>query len=401
MALSFDNLKTKLKASAKAGTKTASRALLQRGGLLTLGAAPVVRRNLKVEATWSALLSDPPINHSDPNNWRKGSDVRPSSFPFCPRRYAFDKLGLTAVDTFDVGSCFYTEVGKAVHYVAQNAIARTGRLWGYWKCARPTCGRVFSQDASFYPADKQCPKCQADLFEYEEMALEDEEIGLRGHTDGVIVYKDYSAILEVKTSDDEKVQKLKGMSDADITLLFQTEAPWYGYWHQAATYATMFRLLNPTMPPMREVQYLVFSRNSPKNVVAFSLPVPPDNQWWFEIRARIATAQRARDLKILPEGFAQNENDLNSLPSCRWCSYRDVCLKPENRLVYTADARYDTDAKKTLDQVLQKERTSMGGIIQGDVVESTDVFVPPNAPAPAPKKDEDENKKKEEQPTKD
>lgn len=400
MTLSFDNLKTKLKASAKAGTKIASKALLQRGGLLTLGEAPQVRRNLKVEQTWSVLLSDPPINYSDPNNWRKPADVRPSSFPFCPRKYAFEKLGLVQPDTFDVSSCFYTEVGKAVHYVAQNAIARTGRLWGYWKCARPSCGRVFDQNPSFYPTDKQCPKCQANLFEYEEMALEDEEIGLRGHTDGVIVYKNYSAILEVKTSDDEKVRKMKGMSDADVTLLFQTEAPWYGYWHQAATYASMFRILNPTMPPMREVQYLVFSRNSPKDCVSFSLPVPEDNHWWYEIRARIVMAQRARDMKLLPEGFAQTENELNSLPSCRWCQYREVCLKPEQRLVYTADARYDTKAKETLVHILKKERQAMGTIIQGDVVESTDVFVP-KAPKPEEKKDEPKKDEKKEESKKD
>src|SRR5690348_13583808 len=107
--------------------------------MIKLGVPPSLRRNKRVEDTWNALLADPPVSHSDPNNWRKAADVRPSSFPFCPRRYVLDKLGLTVPDDFSVSSCFYTEIGKAVHYVAQNALARTGRLWGFWSCARPSC----------------------------------------------------------------------------------------------------------------------------------------------------------------------------------------------------------------------------------------------------------------------
>ena len=340
---------------------TSSRlAMLKNEGMLHLGLSPKVRRDEKIEQTWKALLTDPPINHSDTNNWREGADVRPSSFPFCPRKYVMERLGLTMPSDFDVKSCFYTEVGKAVHYVGQNALARTGRLWGFWACARPSCKALWKDKAepSFYPEGEVCAKCEANVFEYEEMQLRDDDLGLRGHTDGVLVFKRHSSVLEIKTSDDTKVEDMKNMSDAELAILYRTESPWYGYWHQASTYASLVReKYGHLLPPMREVNYLIYSRNSPLNVVAFTLEVPEDDSWWKEIRARIKMAQRARKLTILPVGFAESKGDIDSLPSCRWCTYKEVCLEPGRRIRYAADALYDNDAREALDKVLNRERT--------------------------------------------
>lgn len=314
---------------------------------------------MKIEQTWTKLLADPPINHSDPNQWRKAADVRPSSFPFCPRRYVMMRLGLEMPDNFAVESCYYTEVGKAVHYVAQNALAQTGRLWGFWNCARPVCGKQLNTDKpSFFPEGKTCPACQSAKFEYHEVRLVDEEIGLAGHTDGVFVFKKHASILEIKTSDDDKVKGLKSLSDAELAVLFQTEAPWYGYWHQASTYAALVReRYGHLLPPLTQVDYLIFSRNSPKNMVAFSLDVPADNSWWAELRARIVVAQRAKHLKILPEGFAHSQSEVMSLPTCKYCTHADVCLSPQGKLRFTADALHDKNAKRTLDGFLEEERS--------------------------------------------
>ena len=118
-------------------------AAVSKNEMMRLGTHPVLTRNSLMEKTWKMLLSDPPVAHSDPNQWRSAADVRPSSFPFCGRRYVMERLGLTVPSDFRVESNFYTEVGKAVHYVAQNAIARTGRLWGFswqrlsWPCSYP------------------------------------------------------------------------------------------------------------------------------------------------------------------------------------------------------------------------------------------------------------------------
>lgn len=329
----------------------------QKSELIPIGSAPILTRNTKIEQTWMALLSDPPISHSDPNQWRKAADVRPSSFPFCPRRYVMERLGLVMESTFDVGACFYTEIGKAVHYVAQNALARTGRLWGFWKCARPGCGEQWSEDPSFFPEYEECRACRSPKFEYHEMRLTDERIHLAGHTDGVLVFKKHSSLLEIKSAGDDKVRALQQMSATDLVTLFQSEAPWYGYWHQASTYASLIReKYGREIPPVTRVDYMIFSRDSPKVMAAISLEVPSDNSWWAEIRARIVMAQKARKLQVLPVGFAKTTADIAALPPCKYCSHKDVCLQPQGHLRFTSDALYDNDSKQTLDGVLNQER---------------------------------------------
>jgi hypothetical protein len=339
------------------GGLVAAKALLNKEGLLKLGPRPQVARSKKFEDTWKILLSDPPICHSDPNNWREPADVRPSSFPFCPRRYVMERLGLVMPSTFDVESNFYTEIGKAVHYVAQNALARTGRLWGFWSCARPSCKKRMDGPPTFLPEKKRCVHCDSNLWEYEELRVEVPEVGLRGHTDGVLVFKKHSDLLEVKTAAEEKVLKMRAMSDEMLTLMFQTETPWYGYWHQATTYASLISQLYPELPPVTGVQYMIFSRNSPKIMAAFTIPVAAEAPWWKEIRARIVMAQLARKQEVLPMGFAETQMDISSLPTCKWCTHKDVCLKPSGKVRYAADALYDTKQREALNQVLEKERT--------------------------------------------
>jgi len=354
----------------KNSNAASSLALLERcrkNDLIPIGPRPKLSRNVKMEKTWKALLADPPVSYSDPNQWRKSADVRPSSFPFCPRRYVMERLGLRMPSDFAVESNYYTEIGKAVHYVIQNAFARTGRLWGFWLCARPTCqdriqGKPLSSVPGFYPTDKRCPTCKADRFEYEELVISDPKIGLRGHTDGVIVFKTFSVVLEVKTAGDDKVEKLLSMTDEEVSAAFESETPWYGYWHQAASYASLLRLKYPSLPPIKRVDYFIASRDSPGKVASFSLPVPEDNSWWGEIRCRILMAQKARDLQILPRGFASNEADIASLPTCRWCSHKEVCLKPEGNVAYTSDALYDTAAHSNLEDILTQERAAWAAL---------------------------------------
>jgi hypothetical protein len=363
MTKGLKGIKAQVKGYRDDGSKAALTALAERAmrneDFVGLGSAPpVIERNAKLESVWKDLLSDDPIDYSDPNKWREAADVRPSSFPFCPRKYVMERLGLRMPSDFRVESNFYTEIGKAVHYVAQNAIARTGKLWGFWSCPNPNCKnpdprKFVSKKPSFLP--ESCKFCGFDKLAYEEIRLEYPEVGLRGHTDGIIVYKNYSSILEIKTSGDEKVTRLKSSSDEHVRLLFQTEAPWYGYLHQASTYASLANLTFPQIPEVKYVDYLIFSRDNPKNVASFRLSVP-DMDWWREIRARIIMAQEARQLLILPLGFAKDQEDIGVLPSCKWCQHKDVCMNPGGKIKYSADALYSIEARQALDEVLTKER---------------------------------------------
>jgi hypothetical protein len=338
------------------------RKAVARQPMFSLGEAPTLSRHNDLEKVWKDVLSDPPVAHSDPNMWRASADVRPSSFPFCGRKYVMERLGLEMPSDFVVQSSYYTEVGKAVHYVVQNALARTGKLWGFWLCARPTCEhriqrQFYSTTPGFMPGkDAKCPNCGASRFEYEELVIADPRTGLRGHVDGVLVHTGYSSVLEVKTAGDKKVKEMKKASPAEVSARFRSESPWYGYWHQASTYAALLRWKYFSLPPILYVDYLIHSRDDPENAVSFRLPVPEDNSWWGEIRTRILTAQEALKLEIIPMGFAKSQSELEILPTCKWCSHNEVCLDPTGKLECEADALTDKAAHEQLVQIQRKEK---------------------------------------------
>lgn len=306
---------------------------------------PSARRNTVLEALWDKMLTGPNICHSDPNQWRKPALVRPSSFPFCPRFFAMRELGAIIPDDFTTRSNFFTEIGKGVHYVLQNGLAQSGKLWGRWKCARPGCGEM-RKGLSLFPRDKKCKACGADKWEYEELTVAAPEIGLRGHVDGVLVWEEgdthYQSILEVKTADHDKVAGLKKLGGQDISQLFATEAPWYGYGHQARTYATLLREAYPEiLDNIRFVDYFIQSRNDPDTYVSFRMNAgEPEDQWWVEIRRRIVAAQAAVANRVLPVGFARNEKELSELPSCSFCEMKKDCLKPPKEVDYVSDELY-------------------------------------------------------------
>lgn len=316
-------------------------------GLTTLGGTPIVDRNPNLEALWGKVLPTESVGYSDPNRWRPKADVRTSSFPFCPRLYVMERLGLAEKEMFDMKSNMYAEIGKAIHYVLQNGLAKTGRLWGRWSCANPECKR-WRKSNSTYPEGKVCKYCKKNhcmttgrpLWEYEEVRYEDEAIGFRGHTDGILVFKNYSSTLEVKSAGDKKVTMLKGLSPDALVNIFTSEVPWYGYLHQALSYAAFANqeYAKPGLiPPMKYVDFFVQSRDDPFNYVALRVEVPQD-LWWNEIRRRVVLAQKALSLRIFPVGFARTNSDLATNPACMYCHGRQKCFSAATLVKNNGDA---------------------------------------------------------------
>lgn len=373
--------------------KSASPVMLPTSPLMSLGAKPTAARNAKFEALWGDMLSDPPVAYGDPNNFRTNPpDVRPSGGAFCPRAYCFERLGAKKPNDFTVKSNFYTEIGKALHYVVQNAMARSGVLWGLWECARPGCKALHNQDPGFWPNDAVCEKCKNNTWEYRELAVEVPEIGLKGHTDGILIKKTHSSVLEIKTAGVEKVERLKTLSDAQLSHMFSTETPWYGYMNQAVTYATLCQRKFNLSPAIDRVDFLILARDTPDVYAAFTLPVP-DSQWWDEIERRIKRAQRARELKILPLGFAEDEAGIKNLPTCRWCAHAKYCLSG-NKVKAFLDERVKPDTVASLLDDDDTEEYSMGTVITGDYVDQTAVKAPA-VPAEPKLETEEERKKRE------
>jgi hypothetical protein len=303
---------------------------------------------------WKKALTGPNICYSDPNQWRTKDQipkVRPSSFPFCPRFHVLKELGAPIPDDFTVRSNVYTEIGKAMHFVVQNGLALSGRLWGFWKCSRPGCAKLFDDEPTTWPGpEAECPSCNAvGKYEYIELAVKDPTIDLRGHVDGILLFKDYQSVLEVKTSSDEKVLKMKGVSAATASEMFCTEAPWYGYWHQASSYATLLRKKYPdVLTNLKYVDYIICSRDNPDNFVTFRLDVPATDEWYTSIVAKVHRANRAQLLNIIPVGYAKKESDINDLPTCRWCKLKEHCMTPQ-KLVTATDELKDPTATEKID----------------------------------------------------
>jgi hypothetical protein len=287
-----------------------------------------VRHSEKFAAIHGQLLDDPSVAHSDWNKWNKHPpDVRPSSFPFCPRRYVFKKLGPKEEDDkFTVRGNFYTEIGKSLHAVTQNAWARTGHLFGYWTCARPTCGKLWSKSPSFLPASDKCKTCGCGLFNYHELELADNALGLVMHTDGILIYPNRQLIFEVKTAADSKVKYLKMQQPDVLEDLFATTAPWYGYWHQASTYAShAIRAFPEALTKLDRILFLIESRDDPNNYATVLVDVLDDI--WLGIRADIVAAKYAAKKSILPIGLAKKATVIDKTPGCRWCDYKEFCLE--------------------------------------------------------------------------
>lgn len=271
-----------------------------------------------------------------------------------------ERLGMKAEDDFKVLNNHYTEVGKAIHYVVQNAWGRSN-LWGLWMCARPSCpdrqkNRPRSTIPGFYPEETECKACGSKKWEYEELTIYDPKIGLRGHVDGVLLYEDWASILEVKTVGDEKLAKLKKTSKADMAKMFFAMSPWYGYWHQASTYATLVQKRYRNLPPIKQVDFFIQSRDNPKNFVVFTVPIPQDHSWYGEIRSRVLMAKEALEYGCIPRGYGSTKEELDDLPTCTWCKFKDGCLKPEEHIEFEIDALHDDEVHSELVTIQKQEK---------------------------------------------
>lgn len=314
-----------------------------------------VQHDHEFSKTFAKLLDGPTVNYSDWNLWNpKPPDVRPSSFPFCARRHIGQQLGPGEDSDFTVRSCFFTGQGTAIHAVSQNAIARTGQLFGFWTCARPSCEKLFSKEPGFLPAlrKKRCKHCDSEFFNYHEIEMADESLGLVMHTDGILIAEDHQATLEIKSAADDKVTFLKHQSQSTLEDLFATTSPWFGYWHQASTYGSHAEKAYPKLlTNLTHILFHIQSRDKPHNFV--NIRVNLLRKVWRNIRADVRMAQYAKEKRILPMPIVKSETEIKTNPACKYCMYKEDCFSPKLGDDYVdcrTDALFDKKARKQLQQ---------------------------------------------------
>jgi hypothetical protein len=182
--------------------------------------------------------------------------------------------------------------------------------------------------------------------------MADPALGLVMHTDGLLVYPKRQLILEIKTAADSKVNYLKAQPPSVLEDLFSTTVPWYGYWHQASTYAAHARYAFKDLKNLNDILFVVQSRDNPDNFATIEVGVIEDI--WLEIRADITMARYALQKGILPRGLAKSEEDMKTNPACRWCDHKKTCLE-EFGDGYV-DVKYDALFSKTSHEKLKKFR---------------------------------------------
>lgn len=230
---------------------------------------------------------------------RRPLEVRASGLPFCPRRYAIDRLIGTPVEKLGYFGQVIMDEGTALHAVTQRYLAVSGMLWGDWHC--PSCNLY--QRRKMGPVF--CSECSKPMV-YEELVLE-HPCGLTGHCDGVL--PKYRAVLEIKGT--------------DWSALSRMTAPIWYHVYQASCYVFMANEnygLN-----LDKIAFLYVDRGRPSNRKMF-IKKPLKNIYRMTIED-IEAAKQAVSLCIIPQ-----ERMCEDLREGRqnYCNYADICFSSDH-----------------------------------------------------------------------
>lgn len=171
------------------------------------------------------------------NDKSRGYDYfHPSAFGNCLRKISFQHYGIQKDYHTEPRGYRIFDAGHAHHYRMQSHFAQMGILRGYWKCR--ICNKVHGTDdriGIFCPEDCDCKEAirktnpdfsgldrkGLDLFEYEEILLQDKETNFKGHCDGIIeLVKDNPKeryVIDFKTVKAEKFAFLKEPDSVYVT----------------------------------------------------------------------------------------------------------------------------------------------------------------------------------------
>lgn len=131
-----------------------------------------------------------------------------SNFPYCVREHFIytylpeDKRPLEGNGFY---KDFFTNQGKIIHTVIQNALGRANLILGDWVCANDRCN-----NRDVIKMQVGAPKCSScnNFMSYQELSLNRDLFnGMGGFIDGLL--PSYNAILEIKTKSKYALEKLK------------------------------------------------------------------------------------------------------------------------------------------------------------------------------------------------
>jgi hypothetical protein len=139
----------------------------------------------------------------------RAPSIRASGVPFCPRKFLFSYTAyLDSGSYWDAKGDFFCDIGTAVHNVIQKWVPKysPGYFVGNWECYGPRCiNRVFEGGNGKIPKYHEepfvveavagpipCPKC-GKMMSYGELKLNFPDAPMTGHTDGLLIDRDFAA----------------------------------------------------------------------------------------------------------------------------------------------------------------------------------------------------------------
>lgn len=123
---------------------------------------------------------------------------------FCPRAWLLGQRNPDLYNNveFDVQTLWRFSVGTQLHELVQSILSESDcALFGAWKCTR-WCKEKRCKALGFKPEDTYCPEGTPHKakWEYNEVRVIDDELEIRGRTDGILLLPDGKYIFEFKTT---------------------------------------------------------------------------------------------------------------------------------------------------------------------------------------------------------
>ena len=134
------------------------------------------------------------------NNDRDYSYFHPSEFHECIRKIAYKYYKVDYKQNIKPDLQRVFDNGTYTHLRFNEYFKNLGMLYGVWRCKNPLCSKKYGLESKFgikYPTEK-C-SCGCDLFEYEELQVNNDEYMISGHIDCVTQISTDMVVIDFKT----------------------------------------------------------------------------------------------------------------------------------------------------------------------------------------------------------
>lgn len=268
--------------------------------------------------------------HTPPNRYKVQEPVdrpwlRGSDLPVCPLKLAMDTVREDQrIQYTTFNQDFFTGTGSTIHAVLQKWFGVSGILYGKWKCKE--CSTLYPRKCTeednvgmlgpVFCKCKPIPVC-CDYVELIPAELREAE-GFKGHVDGLLKINNRYCVLEIKTTDSEKVRKRRD-NGPDPKHELQ---------------ATAYRFTMPKFLEWDESLFwnhllvIYYDRADPKNNAILAIPYRPELfQEQVDIYNKTLRRIKKKNYHLI-EGICKYPDDN------KYCPYNALCFSPQrNQLI--------------------------------------------------------------------